>query len=51
MKNLTETAILITMSKGDRENIETEAKKGVLDKHFGGKIHLDIRCGGKKHHK
>jgi hypothetical protein len=32
------------MSKGDRENLGTEIKGCVLDIHFGGETHFDLRC-------
>jgi hypothetical protein len=45
MKNLTGKAILITgMSKSDRENTKTETKGCVLDIHYGGETHFDLRC-------
>jgi hypothetical protein len=52
MKNLTGSAILITkcyhclleMSKDDRKGIGTETKGCVLDIHFGGETHFDLRC-------
>jgi hypothetical protein len=32
------------MLKGDRESMGTETKCGVLDIHFGGETHFDLRC-------
>jgi hypothetical protein len=32
------------MSKGNRENMGTETKGFVLDIHFGGDTHFDLRC-------
>jgi hypothetical protein len=32
------------MSKGDRENMGTETEGCVLDIHFGGETHFDLRC-------
>jgi hypothetical protein len=35
---------LLAMSKGDRKNMKTETKGCVLDIHFGGGTHFDLRC-------
>jgi hypothetical protein len=32
------------MSKGDRKNMETDTEGCVLDIHFGGETHFDLRC-------
>jgi hypothetical protein len=34
----------LAMSKGDRENMGTETEGCVLDIHFGGETHFDLRC-------